>query len=230
MFQKFKYMKKITIPILLIIIFIFSSCGPKGLDITEDKEIRIPQRGSKTIKGAEGDIEIILGDITMGAVSVQIKSIDDDKVYLKTNMSEGQNAIFQYTKEHYYRVKINSFEEHIFHDDIAFISFRKVSIEKGKAEAPEITKNTETKISGDEIRTYLNKIKNSKLKFIRNGEILNDSSMANHLEAKYILNQNDIKTKEDFFEKIVCASMMTKESYKVIVDKDTMLLKSWLDK
>lgn len=223
-------MKNISFLLILLTGFIFTSCSPEGLDITDDEEIRITQRGSITIKGSDGDVDVILGDITMGKMSVKIKSIEEDKVYLKTNLSSGEDAVFQYTEEYYYRIKINSFEEHILHDDIAFISFHKVSVEKGKAEAPEITKNKETKISGDEIRNYFDKIKNSNLKFIRNGEIFEDTSMASHLETKYMLNKEDIKTKEDFFEKIVNSSMLTDESYKVIISNDTLFLKDWLEK
>lgn len=223
-------MKNISFLLLLLSGLILTSCSNEGLDITDDEVLSIPQRGSMTIEGSDGDIDLILGDITMGSMSVKIKSIEEDKLYLKTNLKEGEEAVFKYNDNNYYRIMINSFEEHVFHDDIAFISFHKVSVEKGKAEAPEITKYKETSITGDEIRKYFDKIKNSGLQFIRNAEIYEDSAFAAHLEGKYILNQVDIKTKEDFFEKIVNTSMFTNETYKVIAGSDTLFLKDWLEK
>jgi hypothetical protein len=213
---------------LLVVSTIVISCGKNGLKISNDEEIKFVQRESKTIKGSDGDVEIYIGDVTMGQAQIVIKGIGNNKLYFKSDMSANSEGYFQYEKNKYYRIKVNKFENHLVHDDLAFISMREISEEIGKQKAMAITDNKATAISGDEIRKLIDRVKNSKLKFIRNGELLEDSVMAEHIESKYILNREDIKTKEDFIDRIISKSMTTGETYKVILGKDTLKLADWI--
>jgi len=120
MITKFqKYFLPFTFALLLI------SCSIDGLNITENKQMKLVQRGSMIISGSEGDVELQLGDITGGRVDVKMYGIDNDKVYYQSTMMEGGADVFEYAGKKY-RIKINHFEEHTFHDDFAFIEFRKV--------------------------------------------------------------------------------------------------------
>ncbi|MBJ2175846.1 DUF5329 family protein [Aureibaculum sp. A20] len=222
-------MKYLKITSTLLIVIILNSCSKTdGLAITNDNEIKIAQRGSKVIKGSEGDVELILNDITGGSTEVSIVGIENNQTYYKNYLGEGEYGVFQYGK-YFYRVKINSFEEHIFHDDYAFITFRTVSEEKGKAEAQIISNEEEIPITPKEIRAYLNKIKTSGFKFIRSDEVWSDSIMSNHLENKYILNSKDIKTRSDFINKVAKSSSLTGEQYNVITqNSDTIAMVKWL--
>gem|GEM_PF-4800251 len=56
----------------------------------------------------------------------KIRGIDNGSVYLESLIKEGKEKAFQYGKL-FYSLKINSFEEHLLHDDYAFISFRQIS-------------------------------------------------------------------------------------------------------
>jgi len=104
---------------------LFLSCSAGSLEITEDEEIKLVQRGTHLIKGSEGDVELMIGDITEGITKVEIQGIENEKFYYRKAMEEGEDDEFQYESFHY-RIKINSFEEHLMHDDFAFISFRAV--------------------------------------------------------------------------------------------------------
>lgn len=220
---------KLKYIIFICLIFLLISCKNEGLNIDNDEEIKIVQRGSKVIEGSEGNIELKIGDITAGSTEVIIEGIETGKIYYKNHLGRGEAGIFKYGM-YYYRIKINKFEEHIFHDDYAFITFHSVSEERGKSEAQPITDKKETIISPDEIRNHFIKIKTSGLNFIRNGIIWPDSVMALHLENKYKINSKDIKTKEDFIIKIVKVSSMTGEAYKVIENNnDTINLVDWLN-
>ncbi len=213
----------------LLLIALLNSCSKEGgLKIKDDEEIKIVQRGTKVIEGSEGDVDVKISDITNGSTKIIIEGIENGKVYFKKELGEGDEGYFQYGKN-YYRIQINHFEEHIMHDDYAFISFRAVSEEKGKAKVDVVNIKKETEISPDEIRKHLDKIKTSELKFIRNREFLTGSEMFTHLESKYLMNHKDIKTKEDFINKVVKSSSLTGEPYKVISNKnDTLLLTNWL--
>lgn len=221
-------MKKIEQILTIAIIVLLASCSTEGLNIQNDKEIKIVQRGSKVINGSEGDVELMINDITNGSTEVRIENIESGKMYFKSYLKEGEYGIFRYG-EYFYRVKINSFEEHLFHDDYAFIAFRSVSKERGLAEAQKDVKQQEVNITPDEVRAFLNKVKTSGLKFIRNNEIVADSLMAIHLENKYIINNKDIKTKSDFINKVIGKSSLTGEEYKVITStNDTVSIIKWL--
>ena len=216
------------IPVLLLLVLL-NSCGKNGLVINEDEQIKIVQRGSKLIKGSEGDVELKIGDITNGAADVIIEGIDNGKVYFKKDLGEGGEGYFRYDKK-YYRIKMDHFEEHLLHDDFAFVTFHQVSEEKGKAAADVVSEKMATKISPEEIRSNLDKIKTSELTFIRNGKTLDAEEMAGLLESKYLMNEKDIKTKEDFMDKVVTGSSLTGEAYKVLTAKnDTLLLADWLN-
>ncbi len=222
-------MKLFKLIITFFLVSLLNSCTTDGLNISNDKEIKIVQRGSKVITGSQGDVELIINDITNGSTEIKIKGIDTDKVYYQKYLREGDYGLFQYDK-YFYRVKINSFEEHIFHDDYAFITFRSVSEEKGKQEAQTISKKKEIPITPNEIRAILNKIKESKLTFIRNNKVLTHTNMHYHLENKYMINNRDIKTKTDFINKVVSNSSLTGEMYKVITNNnDTINIVKWLN-
>ncbi len=126
---------KYIISISLIIFLI--SCKKEGLNINNDEEIRLVQRGTIIIKGSEGDIELKIGDITAGSTEVIIEGIDNSKIYYKNIIARGEYGIFKYGT-FYYRIKINRFDEHLLHDDFALIAFRSVSEEKGKSETQKI--------------------------------------------------------------------------------------------
>ncbi len=221
-------MKFLKFTSALFLIILLNSCMNEGLNINNDEEIKIVQRGSKVIKGSEGDVELIINDITNGSTEVKIEGIENSKTYYKNYLREGEYGVFRYEK-YFYRVIINSFEEHIFHDDYAFIAFRSVSEQKGKVEAQIVSNEKEIHITPDEIRTHLNKIKTCGLKFIRNDETWVDSTMSYHLENKYLINNKDIKTRADFIKKVVSGSSLTGERYKVITDNgDTISIVKWL--
>jgi len=104
---------------------ILLSCSPSGLEIVDDEEIKLVQRGSHVIKGSSGDVELTIGDITEGLTDVEIQGIENEKFYYRKAMEEGEDDEFEYEGFHY-RIKMNYFEEHLMHDDYAFISFRGV--------------------------------------------------------------------------------------------------------
>ena len=104
------------------------SCSPGGLEIVNDEEIKLTQRGTHVIKGSAGDVELSIGDITEGVTEVEIQGIENEKFYYRKLMEEGEDDEFEYEGFHY-RIKINSFEEHLMHDDYAFFSFRVVENE-----------------------------------------------------------------------------------------------------
>ena len=214
---------------LIIISCLFlMSCSSKGLKINNDEEIKFVQRESKIFKGSNGDVEIYVGDVTFGMTQIIIKGIEDNKIYLDREFTQNDEGYFKYGENNYYRIKVNKFENHMLHDDLAFISIREVDESVGKEKASAPKENNTHKIDEDEVRAVFNKIKNSKLKFIRNGEMLDDTTMAAHIESKYLMNQEDIKTKEDFNNRILTKSMSSGETYKVINGKDTIKLIDWV--
>lgn len=104
------------------------SCSAGGLEIVDDEEIKLVQRGTHLIKGSEGDVELMIGDITEGITEVEIQGIENEKFYYRKAMEEGEDDEFEY-EGHHYRIKLNYFEEHVLHDDYAFFSFRTVEKE-----------------------------------------------------------------------------------------------------
>ncbi|MBE2246634.1 MAG: hypothetical protein IAE67_05205 [Candidatus Competibacteraceae bacterium] len=120
-------MGKMKIYIFALLFSLLNACGYSGLKIRNHEVIRIIQRDSQVIKGSEGDIEIYVGDISLGMATVQIRSTNDNKLYLKEEMRKGDEAIFQYSETHIYKIKIKRYEEHFFHDDIAFVIISEVS-------------------------------------------------------------------------------------------------------
>ena len=118
-------MKNLKYCIFSCLFLLLISCSAGGLEIVNDEEIKLVQRGTYVIKGSEGDVELMIGDITEGITEVEIQGIENEKFYYRKAMKEGEDDEFEY-EGHHYRIKLNYFEEHLLHDDFAFFSFRAV--------------------------------------------------------------------------------------------------------
>lgn len=189
--------------------------------------IQIVQRHGIIIRGSDGqgDVYLSVGDVTKGEAKVVVKS--DDKILFNEYLSRAQFGVFKYSKN-YFKLILNSFEEHTFHDDIAFLSIESISPKEGELLAKEYEKETE--ISASNVRGYIRKIELSSLDFLRNGEIWSCTDMATHLETKYEINYKDVHTVNDFVKVIINNSYLTGEEYGVVLENgEAQGLVEWLE-
>ncbi|MDH4473251.1 MAG: DUF5329 family protein [Fluviicola sp.] len=221
---------------ILTVTFFVSSCSKSGLEIEEDALLKITQRGSIEIPGDEGEVTLSVSDITGGACTVSVQGmIDGLGVYFfDQSLSEGQAGTFQY-HDSYYEIKIDHFEEHLLHDDFAFIRLRTISEEESKRrektmESPETQSEPSTADDSKAIQPYLTQLKKSNLQFLFGDEVWDGRFTASHLEAKFILlHESSVDAKKDFRNMVVTASITSDKAYWVVTEKkDTVLLVDWI--
>lgn len=221
---------------ILVVTFFVSSCSKSGLEIEENALHKITQRGSMVIPGDEGEVTLSISDITGGACTVSVQGmIDGLGVYFFDQLlSEGEAGTFQY-HDSYYEIKIDHFEEHVLHDDFAFIRLRTISEEEGKRrqqnmEPSETQTEPSTADDSKAIQPYLNQIKKSNLQFLFGDEVSDGRFAASHLEARFILlHESSVDAKKDFRNMVVTASITPDKAYWVVTEKkDTVLLVDWI--
>ncbi len=213
----------------LILSSFLGSCS-SGLEIPTEPQVKMTQRGSLILAGSEGDVKIYIDDITLGFTEMTVSLVDKDSILLQQRMTSGSEAYFRYPDNKYYRINLLAFENHTFHDDLAFISIKEVEESIGKANVIPFKIKTITPITPEEIRAVFKKIESSDLTFIRNGDTIPDTTLAKHLEAKFMIHKKDIQSREDFIEKIISKSFLTEENYQVIANGDTLSLVDWISR
>jgi hypothetical protein len=223
--------------LLLVTLSVTVSCSKSGLEIQENALLKITQRGSVVIPGDEGDVTLTVGDITGGACTVSVQGmIDGLSVYFfDQSLSEGQSETFQY-HDSYYEVTVDHFEEHTFHDDIAFVRLRSISEEESTRQQEVIMQSgssqtvSSSKAATKAIQPYLNQLKKSKGQFLLGKEVWDGRFAASHLEARFILlHESSVDPKEDFRKMVVTASITPDKAYRVVTEKkDTVLLVDWM--
>jgi hypothetical protein len=214
---------------LLLMSSFLGSCS-SGLEIPTDPQIKMTQRGSLILPGSEGDVKIYIDDITLGFTEMTVRLVDQDSILLQQRMTSGTQAYFRYLDNKYYRINLLAFENHTFHDDLAFVSIKEVEESVGKANVQPVEIKTNTPITPEEIRAVFKKIETSDLTFIRNGDTIPDTTLAKHLEAKFMIHKKDIQSREDFIEKIISKSFLTEETYQVVENGDTLSLVDWISR
>ncbi len=125
--------QRLAASFLLIAAVFVTGCKRIGLRITDDESMRIVQRGTQTITGNPRDVTISVGDVTGGAADVALEAVGEPKTFLRIPMREGEVGYFDYHGVQY-RLKLDRFENHLMHDDYAFVSLRRVG--KGEGSTP----------------------------------------------------------------------------------------------
>jgi len=227
---------RFTAFIILFVAVFVTSCSKSGLEIQEDALLKITQRGSLVIPGDEGEVTLSVSDITGGActISVQGEINGISGYFFDESMGEGETGTFQY-HDSYYEIKIDHFEEHLLHDDFAFIRLRSISEEESKQHEKSVESNhtssgSTTADDSKAIQPYLTQIRKSKLPFLCGKEVWDGRFAASHLEARFILiRESAVDPKEDFRNMVVSASISPDKAYWVVTEKkDTVLLVDWL--
>lgn len=226
------------IPVFIILLgtVFVTSCSKSGLEIEENALLKITQRGSLVIPGDEGEVTLSVSDITGGSCTISVQGMINGLgiYFFDEPMGEGETGTFQY-HDSYYEIKIDHFEEHLLHDDFAFIRLRTISEEESKRHEKTMasgspSSGSTTADDSKAIQPYLTQIKKSKLPFLCGKEVWDGRFAASHLEARFILmREAAADPKDDFRNMIVSASISPDKAYWVVTEKkDTVLLVDWI--
>lgn len=229
---------RITAFIFFIAVFFVTSCSKSGLEIEENALLKITQRGSLVIPGDEGEVTLSVSDITGGACTISVQGMINGLgiYFFDESLGEGETGTFQY-HDSYYEIKIDHFEEHLLHDDFAFIRLRTISEEESKRHEKlmesvhsQSQSGSSTADDSKAIQPYLTQIRKSKLPFLCGKEVWDGRFAASHLEARFILmREASVDPKDDFRNMVVTASISPDKAYWVVTEKkDTVLLVDWL--
>ncbi|MDP7254938.1 MAG: DUF5329 family protein [Planctomycetota bacterium] len=186
--------------------------------IPDEIEIRNPpltvtvlQRRSGSLPGSNDYLMARLGDITAGQVMVSLHTAEGKSIIPATSLQQGQEVPFRFGGQAYSLV-LKELVNVIFGTDWAKLEVLRMRVsERSKIER--ILKHTET----------------AKIEFIRDGKKYTSAEGAEHLRKKLAAAGHEVKTLEDFIEKIGSKSSLTGKPYQVALpDGKTVNAGEWL--
>lgn len=193
---------------------------PEERKIHVTQEVHIRQRSEEPLDSLLPHLSVYIADITNGQVYVTVKrrghEIGSEYLY------KGGEMQVQ-LKKGCVSVKCTELLNHLVGEDYADLKITFLSGETCK-------KQPKAKNKSD-IEPLLQKVRDSKLTFIRNGERFTGKEFAAILEVKWQLMRRKVSTKEDFIREIGTRSHGSGEDYIVRLENGTeMRTADWMEK
>jgi hypothetical protein len=215
-------MKTLLLPLVLFVIL--SSCEEN--EKTENKnpspekpveaDIRMKQRSAATLDSIIPGLQISIDDITGGAVLTTVNELNKTVMTGYFSAQTSANTAFKNKKLTVTCVKL---ENNLIGEDYATFHISWGEHFKKGADME----------SQEQIAFLLDHIRQSGLKFIRNGETYPSPDAAEFLEKKWNVTGKQIPTKEAFIREIATKSSTTGQYYMVVLENGEQIrLANWL--
>jgi hypothetical protein len=164
-------------------------------------EVTVKQRSTTAIPGTDEAIRVIIDDITANQVRASLSLKDGTSVLTERSMMPGDAVAFEFGRASY-RLKLKLLNNALIGEDFATFLIQPAALafmsEKEKIE------HLIQDIAG---------LKDAK--FIRNGKEHTAEEAAAHLRQKLVAVEKEIKTANEFVEKVATKSSLTDEPYTI---------------
>ena len=145
-----------------------------------------------------------------------IRAGDGQELVDQTSMSDGDEVLFTIGEE-YYRLRVERLINALFGKDFGVIRVRHVS-------ASEV----DEKIEQRKIERMIDLLEKSDLIWIRDEEEYTPTKAADHIRKKYKYAGKEIRTAEDFIDKVAARSWVSGRDYMVrLPDGSQVTAKKW---
>ncbi|MCA8941661.1 MAG: DUF5329 family protein [Planctomycetes bacterium] len=175
--------------------------APAHLTLLQRTSQKIPNLG----------LVLTIGDVTLGQVLTKIDDDAGEPVVLLRSMQPGDVATFRRSGSEF-TLGLVKLRNRLFGDDLA-------EFELGPAD----------RVTSTQIESMLERLAESRLTFVRNGEEFSGERAAAHLRAKLAVANPPVRTANEFLERIATRSASTGRPYTVKIGSDTSTpLARWL--
>jgi hypothetical protein len=195
--------------------------GIRGLPV----EMTIKQRSTTPVPGSDESLRITIDDITAGQVMVSLADKDGKGVLASTSLKQGETAEFKFQQEEY-QLTLSKLDNELVGEDFATIV-----VSSGATPSPALpARGRESETEHEKIELLLAAIESAEGDvFIRNDVAHSAKDAAEHLRTKWQTAGNEIKTVDDFIDKIASKSSLSGEPYRVrLVDGEVVPASDYL--
>jgi hypothetical protein len=183
-------------------------------------EMQIKQRSTTPVPGSDESLRITIDDITAGQVMVSLADKDGRGVLVSTSLKEGEAAEFEFQQQRF-ELTLRELDNELVGEDFATVVVSQ-GLTPSPALPPRGRESQEHAARGREleerekIERLLKAVESAEgVVFIRNGAEHSAKDAAAHLRTKWSAAGGEIKTADDFIEKIASKSSLSGEPYRV---------------
>lgn len=169
---------------------------PDRLELPEDSAtVTVVQRYSRELPGSGGYLRLGIGDITAGQVLLTLRTADGRALIGQTSVRKGDDLTFPLGEETY-TLSVKALVNLLMGDDYGvFVVSRTVP--------PEVKK----------IRDLIALLEASDVVLIRNNQEYSPAEAADHLQSKLEHAKAEVRTLDDFIEKVASRSWLSGKPY-----------------
>jgi hypothetical protein len=202
----------------------------------------VKQRSTTAVPGSNESLRITIDDITAGQVMVSLASAEGEGVFAATSLKQGDAAEFTFNNEKY-QLALSELKNELVGEDFATLVVSSggspsPALPARGRESEEVTEDiarnspsltlpprgreSDVVIERKKIERLLAAIESAEGDvFIRNGAEHSAKDAAGHLRTKWQAAGDQIKTAEEFIDKIATKSSLSGEAYSVRVANGT---------
>jgi hypothetical protein len=184
-------------------------------------EMTVKQRSTTAVLGSDESLRITIDDITAGQVMVSLADKDGKSVLAATSLKEGESAEFMFQQQEY-QLTLSELENELVGEDFATIVISSAAASSpASGKSPSLTlpprgRESPEMAEQEKIERLLKAIESAEgIVFIRNGAEHSPQDAAEHLRSKLDAAGGEIKTVDDFIDKIASKSSLSGEPYRV---------------
>ncbi len=182
-----------------------------GLPLAKEPTlVTVVQRRSALVPGSDGRLRLRISDITGGQALVELTTRGGKRLVPRRSMRVGEAEKFEYCGRESV-LSLTRLRNFLIGDDFA-------EFHVGDAEL----------VATTQIERMLERVENSGLIFVRNGEDHDAESAAAHLRQKYQASGASIRSSDEFIDRIATQSSTTSEPYLVRIGRYSQPLADWL--
>jgi hypothetical protein len=179
---------------------------PSRLDLPAGSAtVTIIQRCSKEIPGSKGYLRLSLGDITVGQVLTTVEAADGTVLVDQTSVRAGDSLTFRIGEEDY-KLTLTRLVNLLIGDDFAVFEV-----------------STTVNPEAQRIRDLIHVMETSDIIFIRNDKEYSGAQAAAHLRSKLQQAEEEVKTLDEFIDKVASHSWLSGQPYRVKLPDGTEL-------
>jgi hypothetical protein len=198
-------------------------------------EMTIKQRSTTPVPGSDESLRITIDDITAGQVMVSLANKDGKSVLASTSLKQGERAQFKFQQEEY-QLTLRELDNELVGEDFARIVVSSGETPSSPRRVPSNpalpTRGTESEemTEREKIERLLKAVESAEGDvFIRNDARHSAKDAAEHLRSKWNAAGDEIKTADDFIDKVASKSSLSGEPYRVrLADGEEVLASDYL--
>jgi len=176
---------------------------PGKLDLPEgEAQFTIVQRYTESVPGSDDYLRLRIGDITGGQALLTLRTADGREIVTRRSVRQGESVPFQ-LGENEYELTVERVVNFLVGDDymVAVVS--------------PLSRSPEMRSVRQQILSLIDIVRTSDVTFIRNGTRHTPAEAAAHLESKYGNVKDDIRTVDEFIDKVASKSSLSREPYSI---------------